>query len=65
MSCTHYSLPYDYSRCSGGYVEKVMHTSCTSCLRRLAPGHEYRQSFFMTAPVEESGYCKYFIKAES
>ena len=61
---TNYTLPYDYTRCDGKHVENTLHPSCANCLRKLAPGHEYRQSFFMKPPMDENGSCKYFIKAE-
>ena len=61
---TNYTLPYDYTRCDGKNVNNTLHQSCANCLRKLAPGHEYRQSFFMKPPMDENDSCKYFIKAE-
>ena len=60
---TNYTLPYDYTRCDGKHVDSTLHSLCANCLRKLAPGHQYRQSFFMKSPMED-GSCRYFIKAE-
>lgn len=60
---TDYNLPYDYTRCDGKHVDGVLHPSCSVCLRKLAPGHEYRQSFFMKPPMEED-VCKHYIPSK-
>ena len=60
MAEKEYHLPFDYARCSG-----YNHADCDDCLRRLAPGNPYRQSY-MSPPipskdVNEVGVCTYKI----
>jgi len=49
-------LPYDYSRCNG----EAGNSKCANCLRKLAPGREVWQSFFVESPMKDN-VCKYYI----
>ena len=59
------SLPYDYARCQGKPTNNPPEPSpgawefyqpCHQCLRRLAPGSEFRQSW-QQPPVFTDGKC--------
>lgn len=56
MSSVNPWLPYDYSRCNG----ETGNSKCVNCLRKLSPGHEFRQSFFTESPMKDN-VCKYYI----
>lgn len=60
MTQKEYHLPFDYARCSG-----YNHVDCDYCLRRLAPGNPYRQSYINppipSKDVDEVGVCTYRI----
>lgn len=50
-------LAYDVARCNG--VED--NQQCSKCLRKIAPGCQYRQSFFSTPPMKKNGECAFLI----
>lgn len=45
----------DITMCSGEGCKRK-----ASCYRHTAPQNQYRQSFFMSPPVEVDGSCKHY-----
>lgn len=53
-------LSYDVSRCQGIAAA----TPCADCLRRLAPGDPYRQSWIAPPESAKAGMCESRIAAQ-